>query len=125
MSGKETVCSTRPNFPSVNPSVWNFSCRFLFGGEHGRLRFPPPYGFSPLYECLLPTQTLALDPCFHFGDLTKSSLAGPLEVLNDTAFVPQPVDTTMVLHELTIFFTRGLNNKAFLKCLVDHLADLH
>lgn len=74
-----------------------FSCRFLFGGEHGRLRFPPPYGFSPLYECLLPTQTLALDPCFHFGDLTKSTLAGPLEVLNDTAFVPMPVDTSLVL----------------------------
>ena len=73
-----------------------YSCRFLFGGEHGRLRFPPPFGFSPLYECLLPTQTLTLDPCFHFGDLTKSTLAGPIEVLNDTAFVPQPVDTTMV-----------------------------
>ena len=60
------------------------------------MRFPSPIDFSPLYECLLPTQTLALDPCFHFGDLTKSTLSGPLEVTNDTAFVPQPVDTTTV-----------------------------
>lgn len=72
------------------------SCRFLFGGEHGRLRFPAPFGFSPLYECLLPSQILALDPCFAFGDLTKSTLAGPLEIMNDTAFVPNPVDTSMV-----------------------------
>lgn len=52
--------------------------------------------FSPLYECLLPTQTLSLDPCFQFGDLTKSTLAGPLEVTNDLAFVPQPVETSAV-----------------------------
>lgn len=77
--------------------TWDgISCRFLFGGEHGRLRFPPPVGFSPLYECLLPTQMLTLDPCFYFGDLTKSVLAGPLQVTNDSAFVPIPVDISSV-----------------------------
>jgi hypothetical protein len=39
-----------------------FSCRFLFGGDHGRLKYSPPENFSPLYECLLPNQSLYIDP---------------------------------------------------------------
>jgi hypothetical protein len=61
-----------------------------------RLLFPSPIGFSPLYESLLPSQILAMDPCFHFGNLTKSNRPGPLEVTKDTAFVPQPVGTATV-----------------------------
>lgn len=72
------------------------SCRFLFGGDQGRLRFPSPEGHSPLVECLQPTQILSIDPCFYFGDLVKGVLAGPLFVEDDVAFVPQPVDTKNV-----------------------------
>ena len=33
-----------------------FSSRFLLGGEHGRLKYPAPEGYSPVSECLLPFQ---------------------------------------------------------------------
>jgi ryanodine receptor 2 len=72
------------------------SCRFLMGGEQGRLKFPPPENHSPLSECLLPTQILAIDPCFYFGDLHKTVLAGPMLVEDDSAFVPTPVNTDAV-----------------------------
>lgn len=67
------------------------------GGDHGRLKFLPPDDFSPLVESLLPQQILSIDPCFYFGNLNKNVLAGPLFVEDDTAFVPIPVDTSMVL----------------------------
>ncbi|KAA0203309.1 hypothetical protein HAZT_HAZT004820 [Hyalella azteca] len=36
------------------------SCaRFLLGGEHGRLKYPPPEAHSPVNECLLPYQASA------------------------------------------------------------------
>ena len=73
------------------------SCRFLFGGDQGKLRFPPPDAHSPLVECLQPTQSLYLDPCFFFGDLPKGVLSGPLFVEDDVAFVPTPVDTSNVI----------------------------
>jgi len=72
------------------------SCRFLFGGDQGRLRYPPPELHSPIVECLLPTQVLQIDPCFYFGDPFKTTLAGPLKIEDDTAFVPKPVDTEIV-----------------------------
>lgn len=72
------------------------SCRFLLGGDHGRLKYIPPDEFSPLVECLLPQQVLSIDPCFYFGNLSKVVLAGPWPVEDDTAFVPTPVDTSMV-----------------------------
>lgn len=34
----------------------DFSVRFLLGGEHGRLKYPPPDGHSPVSECLQPFQ---------------------------------------------------------------------
>lgn len=74
-----------------------FSCRFLIGGDHGRLKFLPPEDFSPLVESLLPQQILSIDPCFYFGNLNKNVLAGPLFVEDDTAFVPVPVDTSSVM----------------------------
>ena len=84
-------------FPVISASA-KISCRFLFGGEHGRLKFTPPDGFSPIYDSLLPTQILAIDPCFYFGEMAKGVLAGPLPVEDDVAFVPQPVDTSTVIN---------------------------
>ena len=83
-------------FPVISASA-KLSCRFLFGGEHGRLKYSPPDGFSPLYDCLLPTQILAIDPCFYFGEVAKGTLAGPLPVEDDVAYIPQPVDTSTVI----------------------------
>uniref|UniRef100_A0A336KLC6 CSON012070 protein n=1 Tax=Culicoides sonorensis TaxID=179676 RepID=A0A336KLC6_CULSO len=82
-------------FPVLSCSS-KLSCRFLFGGDHGRLRFNPPPGFSPLYQCLMPHQNLSLDPCFYFGNLSKSVLSGPWLIEDDTAFVPNPVDISAV-----------------------------
>lgn len=77
-------------------SFFLYSCRFLLGGEHGRLRYAAPEGYSPLVESLLPQQILNLEPCFYFGNLAKRALAGPTLVQDDTAFVPTPVDTLSV-----------------------------
>ncbi|XP_034937910.1 ryanodine receptor isoform X2 [Chelonus insularis] len=82
-------------FPVISCSS-KLSCRFLLGGDHGRMKFQPPEEFSPLVESLLPQQILSLDPCFYFGNMNKVVLAGPWLVEDDTAFVPKPVDTSMV-----------------------------
>lgn len=82
-------------FPVISCSS-KVSCRFLFGGDHGKLKYAPPIGYSPLVQCLMPHQILSLDPCFYFGNLNKNVLAGPWLVEDDTAFVPNPVDTTAV-----------------------------
>jgi len=66
------------------------------GGDQGRLKYPPPEFHSPIVECLQPFQMLRIDPCFHFGELEKGVLAGPLDAEDDTAFVPKPVDTASV-----------------------------
>ncbi|XP_043499298.1 ryanodine receptor isoform X4 [Polistes fuscatus] len=82
-------------FPAISCSS-KLSCRFLLGGDHGRLKYQPPEEFSPLVESLLPQQILSLDPCFYFGNMNKVVLAGPWLVEDDTAFVPAPVDTSMI-----------------------------
>nr|AXA98483.1 Ryanodine receptor [Sesamia inferens] len=82
-------------FPVISCSS-KLSCRFLLGGEHGRLRYAAPEGYSPLVESLLPQQILSLEPCFYFGNLSKRALAGPPLVQDDTAFVPTPVDTIQI-----------------------------
>ncbi|XP_038217173.1 ryanodine receptor isoform X36 [Zerene cesonia] len=82
-------------FPVMSCSS-KLSCRFLLGGEHGRLRYAAPEGYSPLVESLLPQQILSLEPCFYFGNLAKRALAGPPLVQDDTAFVPTPVDTASI-----------------------------
>ncbi|XP_033608233.1 ryanodine receptor isoform X6 [Cryptotermes secundus] len=82
-------------FPVISCSS-KLSCRFLLGGDHGRLKYIPPEEFSPLVESLLPQQVLSIDPCFYFGNLNKVVLSGPWPVEDDTAFVPTPVDTTTV-----------------------------
>ena len=82
----------------VSKYPWqNFSYyRFLFGGDHGRLKFAPPEQFSPLCESLLPIQSLYIDPGFYFGELHKTILSGPLPLNDDVAFVPNPVDTSAI-----------------------------
>ncbi|KAJ8982742.1 hypothetical protein NQ317_014040 [Molorchus minor] len=82
-------------FPVVSCSS-KLSCRFLLGGDHGKLKYAPLEDFSPLVESLLPQQVLLLEPCFYFGNMSKHVIAGPLYVEDDTAFVPNPVDTAMV-----------------------------
>lgn len=82
-------------FPVISASA-KISCRFLFGGEHGRLKYAPPENFSPLYESLLPTQQLYIDPGFYFGELHKTMLSGPLAINDDVSFVPNPVDTSTI-----------------------------
>lgn len=76
------------------------SCRFLFGSNHGELRFRPPAGFSPLVDVLLPNQEISVEPCFSFGDLAKQVLSGPQltpdsvpQLVTDMIFIPQVIDT--------------------------------
>ncbi|XKL68210.1 hypothetical protein PGB90_003701 [Kerria lacca] len=83
-------------FPVISCSS-KLSCRFLLGGDHGRLKFLPPDDFSPLVESLLPQQILSIDPCFYFGNLKKTVLAGPLYIEDNIAFVPTPVDTSSIM----------------------------
>lgn len=66
------------------------------GGDHGKLKFCPPLEFSPLVECLAPQQVLSIDPCFYFGNLNKTVLAGPWLIEDDSAFVPNPVNTSSI-----------------------------
>ncbi|KAJ8959408.1 hypothetical protein NQ318_022098 [Aromia moschata] len=82
-------------FPVISCSS-KLSCRFLLGGDHGKLKYTPLEDFSPLVESLLPQQVLMLEPCFYFGNMSKNVIAGPLYIEDDTAFVPNPVDTSMV-----------------------------
>lgn len=84
-------------YPVISFSA-KYSCRFLFGGDHGRLKFGPPMGHSPLAEALLPGQELLVEPCFQFGELSKNIILGPaVECNDDVAFVPHPVDTSKVV----------------------------
>ena len=68
----------------------------MFGGEHGRQKYSPPINFSPLYESLMPTQNLRIDPGFYLGDFNKAIICGPLTIDDDIAFVPYPVETASV-----------------------------
>ena len=84
-------------YPVVSFSA-KYSCRFLFGGHHGRLKYGPPKGHAPLVEALLPGQKLQIDKCFQFGELSKNIIYGPcLELTDDATFVPRPVDTSSVV----------------------------
>lgn len=82
-------------FPVVSMSA-RVSVRFMLGGEHGRLKFSPPEGHSPVYESLLPREKLKIEPCFYFGEQHKNIISGPTEIMDFNAFVPNPVDTSHV-----------------------------
>ncbi|CAF4086783.1 unnamed protein product [Rotaria sordida] len=69
------------------------SCRFIFGGEHGRFTHRPPEGVAPIYEAMLIKQRLCIEPCFSFGNIERNCLNGPLHIRHNIAFTPQPVRT--------------------------------
>lgn len=80
---------------------------------------------SPLVESLLPQQTLGLDPCSYFGNLNKCVLAGPWLVEDDTAFVPTPVDTTMVIFNFIYLFCYEYIFLIAIYYFTDYITDLH
>ncbi|XP_077528941.1 ryanodine receptor isoform X3 [Haemaphysalis longicornis] len=80
-------------YPAISFSA-KLSCRFLLGGDQGKLRYGPPDGHSALVEALLPQQVLTVEPCFQFGDVPKGVLFGPAQISDDAVFVPSPVDTS-------------------------------
>lgn len=61
-------------FPVMSLSA-KVSCRFIFGRNHGRLKFGPPPGLSPLVEAI--NSVLKVEECLSFGELSKNIFAGP------------------------------------------------
>ncbi|XP_064490365.1 ryanodine receptor-like isoform X2 [Ornithodoros turicata] len=82
-------------YPCISFSA-KLSCRFLFGGDQGKLRYGPPDAHSSLVEALLPQQVLSVEPCFQFGDVPKGVVYGPAAIADDAIFVPKPVDTSTI-----------------------------
>lgn len=82
------------SYPSI--LYFTFSCRFIFGGTQGRLRFGPPQSFSPLVEAL--SCELEISECLSFGDLPKNTYCGPSTLHhNMEPFVPTPVNISSVI----------------------------
>ncbi|XP_041353187.1 ryanodine receptor-like isoform X2 [Gigantopelta aegis] len=82
-------------YPIVTMSA-NVSCRFVLGGENGRLKYGPPEEHAPAIESLLPKEKLKIDPIFFFGELQKNILSGPTEFVDYHPFVPNPVITSKI-----------------------------
>lgn len=79
-------------FPVMSLSA-KASCRFLFGGAHGRLKHGPPNLFSAVVEAL--DCPLIVEECVSFGDLPKNIYAGPSMTLHSVEpFVPTPIETS-------------------------------
>lgn len=101
---KVYICIRVPGvFRIIISSIWLslycsliYSIRFMLGGEHGRLKYGPPEGHSPVCESLLPKDVLTIQPCFQFGDLPRGIITGPQQITKNAAFVPHPVDTAHV-----------------------------
>jgi ryanodine receptor 2 len=83
-----------------------FSCRFVFGGDHGKFKFGVPEGHSPAIESLFPKENLKLDQCFWFGDVQRNLICGPTEV-DYVPYVPHPVETSNVSLSSIIFSKLG------------------
>ncbi|OQV16827.1 Ryanodine receptor [Hypsibius exemplaris] len=83
-------------YPVVSMSARS-SCRFMLGGDNGRLKHGPQAGFSAVIESLPPNETLRIEPCFYFGEMHRSLLAGPSLVQASATFVPTPIDTTGII----------------------------
>lgn len=90
---KDTCLKPLVNCLYFTDNISIFSCRFVLGGEHGRLKYGPPQGHSPVIESLLPKEKLKIEPCFFFGDVHKNVISGPTEILDYAPFVPVPVET--------------------------------
>nr|KAG5704413.1 hypothetical protein BaRGS_024268 [Batillaria attramentaria] len=82
-------------FPVITMSA-SISCRYVFGGEDGRLKYGPPDEHSPMIESLPPKETLKIEPCFYFGELHKNVISGPTEICDYLPFVPNPVSTSHI-----------------------------
>ncbi|WKY11480.1 hypothetical protein Q1695_003218 [Nippostrongylus brasiliensis] len=84
-------------FPVMSLSA-KVSCRFIFGGDQGRLRFGPPPGFSAVVEAV--SGELQISDCLSFGDLPKNVYCGPHTLFSTIEpFVPQPIDiSNTILH---------------------------
>ncbi|VDO61856.1 unnamed protein product [Heligmosomoides polygyrus] len=86
-------------FPVMSLSA-KVSCRFIFGGDQGRLRFGPPSGFSAVVEAV--SGELQISDCLSFGDLPKNVYCGPHTIFTTMEpFVPTPVDIRLLLYLLT------------------------
>ena len=87
-----------------NILTFSSSCRFVFGSDHGRLKFGPPEEHSPVIEALPPKEKIRIEPCFFFGDLSKNIISGPTEICEYQPFVPNPVSTSHVsMHGIALF----------------------
>ncbi|CAI5451931.1 unnamed protein product [Caenorhabditis angaria] len=88
-------------FPVMSLSS-KVSCRFILGGNQGRLRYGPPSGFSAIVEAI--NGELQIADCLSFGDLAKNIYCGPQTIFNNLEpFIPTPVDisTTQLTHHAT------------------------
>ncbi|KAJ1347269.1 hypothetical protein KIN20_002290 [Parelaphostrongylus tenuis] len=97
-------------FPVMSLSA-KVSCRFIFGGDQGRLRFGPPPGFSATVEAV--SGELQITDCLSFGDLPKNVYCGPHTLFTSTEpFVPQPVDIsdTILPHVINDIHPRFAEN---------------
>ncbi|CAF2039726.1 unnamed protein product, partial [Rotaria magnacalcarata] len=83
-------------FPAISLSS-RVSCRFIFGGEHGRFIHRPPEGAAPLFEAMLAKQKISIEPCFSFGNIERSRLDGPSHFQHHIGFTPQPVRTNHIV----------------------------
>ena len=78
-----------PLIDPPNPLLLQVSCRFIFGGDQGRLRYGPAPGYSALFEAV--RGKVEIVECFTFGNIEKQMYAGPsTAVLDYTPFVPKP-----------------------------------
>lgn len=77
-----------------------FSVRFMLGGDNGKFKYGPQEGHSPAFESLLPKEKLLIRPCYQLGDPPKGILQGPPETQELISFVPRPVETSQVRHDI-------------------------
>uniref|UniRef100_A0A915K5J2 B30.2/SPRY domain-containing protein n=1 Tax=Romanomermis culicivorax TaxID=13658 RepID=A0A915K5J2_ROMCU len=71
-------------------------CRFLFGGNQGKLHYGPPKGYSAIYEAL--RGPLKVGPCFSFGKINRCIYNGPSTILlQEHTFAPKPVDIAQIM----------------------------
>uniref|UniRef100_A0A8R1HP75 Ryanodine receptor n=2 Tax=Caenorhabditis japonica TaxID=281687 RepID=A0A8R1HP75_CAEJA len=85
-------------FPVMSLSA-KVSCRFIIGGNQGKLKHGPPSGFSAVVEAI--NGELSIADCLSFGDLPKNIYCGPQTIFNNLEpFIPTPIDisTTQLSH---------------------------
>ncbi|UMM36210.1 hypothetical protein L5515_008471 [Caenorhabditis briggsae] len=99
MSGSFKKFNTDGYFFPVMSLSAKVSCRFILGGNQGRLRYGPPTGFSAVVEAV--NGELGITDCLSFGDLGKNIFCGPQTIFNNLEpFIPTPIDvsTTQLTH---------------------------